>query len=55
MQEDSTLVGKPYTTSTMFQGRPLQQSRLFIAGCHRADQKCTPPTFLHGLSHTPPS
>ena len=35
-QKDSTLVGKPYTTSTMLQGRPLQQSRLFNAGCRKA-------------------
>ena len=52
-QKDSTLVGKPYTTSTMLQGRPLQQSRLSIANCHRADQECVPSAFLHGLSPTP--
>ena len=36
-QKDSTLVGKPYTTSTMLQGRPLQQKRLFNAGCRMAE------------------
>ena len=41
-QKDSTLVGKPYTTSTMLQGRPLQQSRLFTAGCQRAQQSEQP-------------